>query len=149
MIPTINAAPQHIYIDEKTGSDETGKGTAEAPFATALAAYQSLSPQPEYDPNPTSAGTFLVRKTGDDTAEEWVEMSASAKKRLVKSIDTWRKKELKAAQEGEKLAIARKEQEERDSKRREEAKGVVLINDESKGPAKKVSFVFTSFFTHS
>ena len=78
----------------------------------------------------------MVRKADSD---EWVEMSASAKKKLVKGIEGWRKKELKVAQEGEKLAVARKEQEERDAKRREEAKGVVLVDDESQGKAKKVS----------
>ena len=55
----------------------------------------------------------------------------------MKGIEIWRKKELKAAQDGDKIAEQKKEQEQRDAKRREEAKSVVLVDDSSK-EAKKV-----------
>ena len=78
-----------------------------------------------------------MRKADSVERNEWVELGKSAQKKLVKGIDIWRKKELKQAQEGEKLAKEKKEMEERDAKRREEARGVVLIDDPSK-EAKKV-----------
>ncbi|ORY34888.1 hypothetical protein BCR39DRAFT_515384 [Naematelia encephala] len=123
-----------VYIDEKAGSDTTGTGEELSPFATPLAAYQSLKPAPTSDANPSAAATFLVRKADSVERNEWVELSASAKKKLVKGIDGWRKKEAKRGAEGERLEKERKEHEERERKRREEAKGVVLID---KGDAKK------------
>jgi asparaginyl-tRNA synthetase len=130
-----------LYIDEKAGSDSTGTGAELSPFATPLAAYQSIHPSPESDANPTGLATFMVRKPDSVERNEYVELTASAKKKLVKGIELWRKKEAKLAQEGERLAREKKEQEERDAKRREEAKGVVLVDDSSKGEAKRVSGV--------
>lgn len=126
----------NLYIDEAAGSDSTATGSKTSPFATAVAAYQSLKSPTENDANPFAVANFLVKKVeGDKT--EWVELGKSAQKKLVKGIDIWRKKELKQAQEGEKLAKEKKEMEERDAKRREEARGIVLHDDPSK-EAKKV-----------
>ena len=58
---------------------------------------------------------------------------------LVKSIQGWRQKEVKAAAEGARLEQAKKDAEERDKLRREEAKKIILVDDESKGAAKKVN----------
>jgi asparaginyl-tRNA synthetase len=112
-----------VYIDEKAGSDTTGTGAELAPYATALAAYQSLKPQPSSDATPTSVANLLVRKADSVERNEWVELSASAKKKLVRLIEQWRKKEA----------------EERDRLKREEAKSVVLVDDSSKGEAKRVN----------
>lgn len=127
----------NLYIDEKAGSDSTGTGAELAPFATPLAAYQSLNAPASSDSNPFAIATFLVRKPDSVERNEWVELGKSAQKKLVKGIEIYRKKELKQAQDGDKLAKAQKEQEERDVKRREEAKSVVLVDDASK-EAKKV-----------
>ena len=81
----------------------------------------------------------MVRKPDSVERNEWVELSASAKKKLVKNIELWRKKEAKLAKEGERLAKEREGAEERDRLRREEAKSIVLVDDSSKGEAKKVS----------
>ncbi|KAK8849495.1 asparagine-tRNA ligase [Kwoniella newhampshirensis] len=121
-----------IYVDEKAGSDSTGTGAELAPFATPLAAYQSLRPTPASDATPSALATFLVRKPDSVERNEWVEISASAKKKLVKSIGGWRKSEVKLAAEGERLEKERKAQEEKDALRREEAKSVVLVDDPSK-----------------
>ncbi|WVQ79409.1 asparagine-tRNA ligase [Cryptococcus sp. DSM 104549] len=121
-----------LYIDEKAGSDATGTGAELSPFASALAAYQSLKPAPESDANPSALATFMVRKPDSVERNEWVEISASAKKKLVKTVGGWRKNEAKLAQEGERLEKQRKEQEEKDKLRREEAKSVVLVDDVSK-----------------
>lgn len=127
-----------LYIDEKAGSDTEGTGAELAPFQTPLKAYQSLQAPATSDANPFAVANFLVRKADSVERNEWVELGKSGQKKLVKGIEIWRKKELKAAQEGDKLAMAKKEQEERDAKRREEAKSVVLVDDASKD-AKKVS----------
>lgn len=130
-----------LYIDEKAGSDATGTGEELSPFATPLAAYQSLNPPPSADASPSSVATFLVRKPDSVERNEYVELSVSARKKLVKGIDGWRKKEAKKAIEGEKQEAERKAAEERDANRREEAKSVVLVEDTSK-PATKVSRYF-------
>ena len=124
-----NGATTTLYIDEKAGSDDTGTGAELSPFATPLAAYQFLSPPPTADANPSSIVTLMVRKTDSVERNEWVEMSASARKRLVKGIEGWRKKEAKRTAEGDKAERDRLETEEREHKRREEAKGVVLVDD--------------------
>ncbi|WWD20119.1 asparagine-tRNA ligase [Kwoniella shandongensis] len=121
-----------LYIDEKAGSDSTGTGAELEPFATPLVAYQSLKPAPTSDATPSSVATFMVRKPDSVERNEWVELSASAKKKLVKSIGGWRKSEAKLAAEGERLEKERKAQEEKDALRREEAKSVVLVDDPSK-----------------
>ncbi|ADV22370.1 asparagine-tRNA ligase [Cryptococcus gattii E566] len=121
-----------VYIDEKTGSDTEGTGAELSPFASPLAAYQSFNPSPEADANPSSVATFMVRKADSVERNDWVELSASAKKKLVKSIGGWRKAEAKLAAEGERLEKQRQEQAEKDRLRREEAKNVVLVDDPSK-----------------
>jgi asparaginyl-tRNA synthetase len=129
-----------LYIDEKAGSDTSGTGAELSPFQTLLVAYQSISPASSSDADPTKSAIFMVRKPDSVERNEWVEMTTSARKKLVKGIEGWRKKEAKAAVEGERIAKEQKELEERETKRREEARGVVLVDDESKGAAKKVSF---------
>jgi asparaginyl-tRNA synthetase len=129
-----------LYIDEKAGSDTEGNGSSLSPFASPLAAYQSLSPKQESDASPASIANFMVRKADSVERNEWVELSASAKKKLIKTVDLWRKKEAKMAKEGERLEKERKEAEERDRQRREEAKSIVLVDDASRGEAKKVRY---------
>jgi len=89
------------------------------------------------DANPFGVANFQVRKPDSVERNEWVELGKSGQKKLVKGIEIWRKKELKAAQDGDKIAEQKKEQEQRDAKRREEAKSVVLVDDSTK-EAKKV-----------
>lgn len=74
----------------------------------------------------------MVRKVDSVERNDWIELSASAKKKLVKSIGGWRKAEAKLAAEGERLEKQKKEQAEKDRLRREEAKNVVLVDDPSK-----------------
>jgi asparaginyl-tRNA synthetase len=123
-----------IYVDEKTGSDTEGKGTEASPFASLFAAYQSLNPAVETDAEPLSAANFQVRKVEGDKAE-WVEPSASAKKKLAKLIDLWRKKEARAAADAVRLAKEKEEHEAREAAKREAAQSIVLTDDKS---AKKV-----------
>ena len=74
----------------------------------------------------------MVRKVDSVERNDWIELSASAKKKLVKSIGGWRKAEAKLAAEGERLEKQKKEPAEKDRLRREEAKSVVLVDDPSK-----------------
>lgn len=133
-----------LYIDEKAGSDTEGNGSQLSPFATPLAAYQSVSPSAVSDPSPSLVANYMVRKPDSVERNEWIELSASAKKKLVKNIDLWRKKEAKLAKEGERLAKDREAAEERDRQRREEAKNIVLVDDSSKGEAKKVGPIYSA-----
>lgn len=103
-----------------------------------MAAYQSLGPTPVSDATPAAVANFMVRKPDSVQRNEWVELSASAKKKLIKVVEGWRKKEAKMAKEGERLEKEKKDAEERDKQRREEAKSIVLVDDASKGEAKKV-----------
>ncbi|ODN78463.1 asparagine-tRNA ligase [Cryptococcus amylolentus CBS 6039] len=121
-----------LYIDEKAGSDTEGTGSELSPFATPLAAYQSLKPAPTSDANPTSVANFLVRKVDSAELSEWVEITPSAKKRFVKGIEGWRKKEAKQALEGARIEKQKQEQAEKDRLRREEAQKIVLLDDPSK-----------------
>ncbi|ODO00695.1 asparagine-tRNA ligase [Cryptococcus wingfieldii CBS 7118] len=121
-----------LYIDEKAGSDTDGTGAELSPFATPLAAYQSLKPAPTSDANPTSVANFLVRKVDSAELSEWVEITPSAKKRFVKGIEGWRKKEAKQALEGARIEKQKQEQAEKDRLRREEAQKIVLLDDPSK-----------------
>jgi asparaginyl-tRNA synthetase len=124
-----------LYIDEKAGSDETGTGAELSPFQTLVKAYQSLNLPASADADPTKAATFLVRKPDSVERNEFVELGTSGRKKLIKGIELWRKKEAKASQEGERLAKDKLAAEERDQKRREEAQAVVLVDQ---GDAKKV-----------
>ncbi|KAK4685990.1 asparaginyl-tRNA synthetase, partial [Tremellales sp. Uapishka_1] len=115
-----------VYIDEKAGSDTDGTGAELSPFASTLAAYQSLNPPASADASPLSIANFLVRKPDSVERNEYVEISLSGKKKLVKSIEGWRKKEAKRVADGDKNEKAREEAEERDKKRRAEAGQVAL-----------------------
>ena len=130
----LNISGSAMYVDEKTGSDTEGKGTEASPFASLLAAYQSLSPATETDATPLKATTFRVRKV-DGEKSEWVEPSASAEKKLSKLIGLWRKREARAAADAERLAKEKEEADARDAQKREEALSIVLTDDKS---AKKV-----------
>lgn len=126
-----------FYVDEKKGSDESGKGTQDSPFATPVGAYLSLNSQTA-DKDPLSACNILVSKVTEDGKTEWAELSGAGKKKLVKGIDAQRKKAAKAAADGERLAKEAAENEARQKALREEAAKVKLVEDPSKPAAIKV-----------
>lgn len=126
-----------LYVDEKNGSDETGKGTKEAPFATPVAAYLSLSPSTATDKDPLTVCSIFTRKAAEDGSEEWAEMSGAGKKKLAKGIEIHRKKVAKQAADGDRLEKERAENEARQKKLRDEA--ITISEDPSKPAAKSVS----------
>jgi asparaginyl-tRNA synthetase len=117
-----------IYVDEKAGSDETGKGTESAPFASALAAYLSVQPEAsDADKEPFGVVNILTLKAEGDEPATYVELSASAKKKLVKGIEGQRKKQIKQAADAQRLEKEHAEAEARDKLRREEASKIELV----------------------
>lgn len=136
---TMSALPT-LYVDEKVGSDEVGKGkgTEAAPFASALAAYLSVQPAASpADKEPMTVVNILVRKPAEGAEPaSWVEVSASARKKLIKGIEGARKKQAKQAADGERLEREKAENEAREKKRREEAAKVKLV--EPSAESKKV-----------
>lgn len=126
-----------LYVNEKSGSDEKGKGTKEAPFATPVGAYFSLSPATASDKDPLSVCNILVSKAAEDGSIEWTELSGAGKKKLVKGVESQRKKLAKLAADGERLEKERAENEAKQKKLREEA--ITISEDPSKPAAKLVS----------
>lgn len=132
-----------LYVDEKSGSDTAGNGTKASPYASALAAYLSLSPQrTQKDPFALASIQMMKPSTTEGGAPEYAEITASSKKKLVKGIDAHWKKVEKMEKDGERLAKEKSEAEERDRKRRVEAAKVVLELDEEGKALKKVSAGF-------
>lgn len=133
--------PVILYVDEKSGSDSIGTGTKTSPFASALAAYLSLGPQrTQKDPFALVNLQILKPAASAEGAPEYTEITASAKKKLVKGIEAHWKKVEKQEKDGERLAKEKAEAEERDRKRRIEAGKVVLELDEAGKSLGKVSF---------
>ena len=97
-----------LFEVDETGEDltraQTATGAELSPFQTPVKAYQSLNHSPDSDADPSKIATFLVRKPDSVERNEWVELGVSARKKLVKGIEIWRKKEAKEAKEGERLA---------------------------------------------
>lgn len=121
-----------VYIDTDAGADEpTTTGTESSPFKSLAAAYIANIDTP--------GRTFLSRasKTGDDEAArlEWKEPAKSAVKKAQSALDAHKKKLAKAAQN--------KAQEEEREKQRlqtlEAAKQIVIKEDESLPPAKRIT----------
>lgn len=113
-----------IHIDESIGSDETGKGTPEAPYQTlAFAVYSS----PE--------GPYAIRKDASGTYEE---PTQSALKKAKKGADGIEKKRKKAEELVEREAKERAEARERKEKKLEESKKIVLEEDPALPAAVKV-----------
>lgn len=108
-----------IHVDEKSGSDDTGKGTPELP-------YQSLA----FALFAHSDATLLIRK---DPAGNYEEPTQSALKKAKKGADGLEKKRKKADE------VAERENAERERKQKliEESKKFVLTEDASLPKAEK------------
>ncbi|RDX44243.1 asparaginyl-tRNA synthetase [Lentinus brumalis] len=106
-----------IHVDESAGSDETGKGTPEAPYQTLAFALYS---HPE--------GPYVIRKDASGTYEE---PTQSALKKAKKGADGIEKKRKKAEELAEREAKEKAEARERKEKKLEESKKIVLQEDSS------------------
>lgn len=116
-----------VHIDEKSGSDSTGKGTADQPYeslAFAIFTHQTSSPQ------------YLIRR---DSSGAYEEPTQSALKKSKKGADGLEKKKKKAEEAASKEAKASTEDKERREKLLEESRKIVLQEDESLPKAIRVS----------
>lgn len=111
-----------IHVDETGGSDDTGKGTLEAPYGSLAFA---LFTHP--------GATLLIRKDG-----AYEEPTQSALKKAKKGADGLEKKKKKAEELAERDALAKAQEKEKREKLIEESKKIVLVEDASLPKAKKV-----------
>lgn len=113
-------------MDESAGSDETGDGTAEKSYASALGAM-------------IAKGQDISIITRKQPTDEWAAITPTALKKAKKSYELHEKKMKKAADNKEKLEREAAEMKEREAKRLEESKKIQLVEDASLPPATKVS----------
>ncbi|EPT02482.1 hypothetical protein FOMPIDRAFT_1022841 [Fomitopsis schrenkii] len=105
-----------IYIDDSSGSDEVGKGTAEAPYQSLAFAIFTHGPEAK----------LLARK---DPNAPYEEPTQSALKKAKKGADGLEKKRKKAEELAEREAKGKSEERERKQKLLEESKKIVLEED--------------------
>lgn len=113
-----------IHVDEATGSDDTGKGTPDAP-------YQSLAFALYTHPD----GPFQIRK---DATTPYDEPTQSSLKKAKKGADGIEKKKKKAEEFAQREAKEQAETRERKEKKVQESKKIVLQEDLSLPKATKV-----------
>jgi asparaginyl-tRNA synthetase len=108
-----------VYVDEHIGSDESGDGSIQKPYASAALAIVNHGTCPPL--------VILTRKKED---EEWAPIGISALKKARKGAEGIEKKRKKAQEAEAKAADKAAEQ--------EKFKSVVLVEDESLPKAVKV-----------
>lgn len=121
-----------IHVDETTGSDDTGTGTAEQPYQTLAFALFT---------HPTAQ--LALRK---DAGAAYEEPTQSALKKAKKGADGLEKKRKKAEELAEREAKEKTEERERRERLIEESKKIVLVEDSSLPKAKKVRCYAFLFF---
>jgi asparaginyl-tRNA synthetase len=109
--------PETVYIDEVQGSDETGQGTQEAPFKTAVKALDFAGEEAK----------IQVKKD----EEEYKEISASALKKAKKTLVEQQRKAKKQEEQRLKQEQDKQKKAEGDAKALEAAKSIVLSEDQS------------------
>lgn len=116
-----------VYVDEATGSDETGKGTQELPFKSLAFAV--------YSGGGLDNAKYLIRK---DATTDYDEATQSALKKAKKGADGIEKKKKKAEELAAREDNEKKAERERKEKLLEESKKVVLEEDSALSKATKV-----------
>lgn len=116
-----------VYVDEAAGSDETGKGTQDAPYKSLAFALFTAGQEAK----------TLIRK---DSTVEYDEPTQSSLKKAKKGADGLEKKKKKAEELAEREANEKKDERERRERLIEESKKVVLKEDESLPKAAKVRY---------
>ncbi|CAM0136082.1 asparagine--tRNA ligase [Umbelopsis sp. WA50703] len=111
------AVGKTVYIDEVQGSDETGQGTQEAPFKTAVKALDFAGEEAK----------IQVKKD----EEEYKEISASALKKAKKTLVEQQRKAKKQEEQRLKQEQDKQKKAEGDAKALEAAKSIVLSEDQS------------------
>ena len=124
--PPFSATGPPVYVDETAGSDETGTGTEESPFASPVGAL-------------LSKGAEIAIHIRKGPSETYSPLGTSALKKAKKTIEINEKKAKKAEDNKDKNAKEAAELKERDAKRLEESKQIVLAEDATLPAATKVS----------
>lgn len=121
--------PVVVYIDEDVGrDDETASGQESAPYKTLVYAFLQHTPSAENQYLTRKSETGPVGEDGDPAARlEWKPATKSAVK---KATSLWQGKQKKMAKEKD-LAIRQKDEADKRNVILEEAKKVVLKEDES------------------
>ncbi|PVV04933.1 hypothetical protein BB560_000548 [Smittium megazygosporum] len=122
----LSTGKKAVYIDELSGSDDSGNGSEQSPFKTALAALISVSGE-------SDNLEFLVKKA-PSTPEEVVSynpIASSALKKAKKGYELHVKKTKKQAEQKEKESLAALAKQEEESRRIEESKSIIIKEDES------------------
>ena len=114
-----------IYIDEAAGSDATGSGSQEAPYASLGFAVFTHG----------STTAFQIRKDATATYDEPTQSSLKKAKKTAEGMEKKRKKQEELAAKETKEKVDEKEK--RD-KLLEDSKKIVLVEDESLPKAIKV-----------
>ena len=122
-----------IYIDEATGVDATGKGTANEPYQS-LAYALFVHGQDGVE--------LLIRK---DSTVEFDKPSPTSLKKAIKGAEGLKKKQAKAAENAEREAKEREEAE----KKLQESKKIVLKEDPSLPKPIKVCSTFSLVYNKS
>lgn len=128
--PTDSAITATLFIDEVSGSDESGDGTEGSPLKTAIAALERV------------AGANIaikVKKAAEgDAPAAWQDISASALKKARKGYEVNAAKKKKADEAAKKQGDDKAKAEEEERRRIEESKLIKLEQDPSLSVAKKV-----------
>ena len=114
-----------VHIDELSGIDSADRGALESP-------YQSLGYAIFDSPD---AAKYLVRK---DSGGEYTEPTQSSLKKAKKTADGLDTKKKKAEELKERDAARDSEEKEKREKLLEESKKIVLVEDETLPPSKRV-----------
>jgi len=128
---------QTVHVDESAhGSDTTGRGTKESPYATVLGAYiGSESP----------SVTVLVCKapSGDDPSPEYQPATASSVKKAKKGYEQHVKKQARAEEVSKKQEEAEAAKSQAELQKLQDAKAIVLAEPEGAAKAKKIKLKHT------
>lgn len=124
-----------LYIDEREGSDETGAGSIQCPYQTAVCAVGVILGMPQ-EKQPSFK--IMANKAQLGEPAEYTELTASALKKAKKGHEVALKKAKKQAE----LTAKKNEQEEaraaQEMQKLEESKRIVLAEDPSLPKAKLV-----------
>lgn len=115
----------YIFVDELKGSDDTGTGSPEAPYKSAVHALERHSPQSK----------ISIRKEGD---QPYKEISASSLKKALKGVEVNAKKREKAANLASLQTQANEESAIESERRLAASKAIVVREDSSLPSAKKI-----------
>ncbi|KAJ2260157.1 asparagine--tRNA ligase [Coemansia sp. RSA 376] len=121
-----------LFVDETTGSDETGSGTKCTPYQTSVAAVAVIVSMPE---EKQASFKIAVKKAGE---AEYVEITASALKKARKSHEIAAKKAKKQAEQSSKDKEQNEAKEAEEQRRLDESKKVVLVEDASLAVAQQI-----------